>query len=146
MVTEKIVLYGNLLCPMVPPVRSLLERAGAPYDYVDISLDRAARQRVIEINHGNASVPTLVFPDGGTLTEPKLSELTARLEALGHTVFPETFGQRVLIVLQDPKLLTFGLIFLAIGVLAQQPSLLIAGGILLVVTLLGRLPLWRGKR
>ena len=144
--TEKIVLYGNVLCPMVPPVRSLLERAGAPYDYVDISLDRAARQRVLEINNGNASVPTLVFPDGGTLTEPKLSELTARLEALGHTVSPETFSQRVLIVLQDPKILTFGMVFLAIGVFGSEPSLLIAGGVLLALTLLGRLPLWRGKR
>lgn len=137
--TEKIVVYGNMLCPMVPPVRSLLERAGAPYDYVDISLDRAARQRVVEINHGNASVPTLVFPDGGTLTEPKLSELTAKLEALGHTVAPETFGQRALMVMQDPKILTFGLVFLAIGVFGQQPSLLIAGGVLLAVALLGRL-------
>ena len=69
--TEKIVLYGSLTCAMAPPVRNILDRAGAAYDYIDITVDRAARQRVIEINRGYASVPTLVFADGSTLTEPK---------------------------------------------------------------------------
>ena len=88
--SEKIVVYGNEYCAMVPPVRSLLRRANVGYDYVSITLNRAARQQVKEINQGNASVPTLVFPDGSTLTEPTLAELTARLQALGYTVAPET--------------------------------------------------------
>jgi mycoredoxin len=145
--TGKIVVYGSDLCPMVPPVRNLLQRAKVDYDYISISRNRAARAQVMEINDGNASVPTLVFPDGSTLTEPKLAELTPRLEALGHTVSPETFGQRVMIVLQDPKILMFGVVFLAIGLATGEHSLTVAGGVLLVLAGVGRLPwvLGRGK-
>lgn len=136
---EKIVVYGNEFCAMVPPVRSLLQRAGVDYEYRSITFNRAARRRVMEINQGNASVPTLVFPDGSTMTEPALSALTARLEASGHTIAPETFLQRVLLVLEAPSILTFGALFLAIGVVANQPSLTIAGVALLAVVLLGKL-------
>lgn len=135
----KIVVYGNEFCAMVPPVRSLLQRADADYEYHSITFDRAARRRVMEINQGNASVPTLIFPDGSTMTEPTLSALTARLEALGYAVAPETALQRVLLVLEAPTLLTFGMLFLAIGVIAKQPSLTVAGVALLAVVLLGKL-------
>jgi hypothetical protein len=33
----------------------------------------------------------------------------------------------------------FGLVFLGVGVLAEQPSMTVAGGVLLAVALLGRL-------
>lgn len=35
---------------------------------------------------GNESVPTLLFPDGSTLTEPSVGELKAKLESLGYEV------------------------------------------------------------
>ena len=136
---DTIVVYGTEFCAMVPPVRSLLRRAGVTYDYVSLTRNRTARQRVMDINQGNASVPTLVFPDGSTLTEPTLAVLTAKLEALGHTVSPETRLQRVLLVLESPSILTFGMVFLAIGVIASQPSLTVAGATLLALALLGRL-------
>ena len=40
--TEHIVLYGNLTCPMVPPVRSLLKRAGTEFEYAS-GLDFAGK-------------------------------------------------------------------------------------------------------
>jgi mycoredoxin len=131
--------YGNEYCAAVPPVRSLLRRASVDYDYVSISLNRAARRRVMEINDGNASVPTLVFPDGSTLTEPSLAELTARLETLGYAIRPESFWDKVVAVLLAPSILMFGLVFLGVGVLAEQPSMTVAGGVLLAVALVGRL-------
>jgi mycoredoxin len=136
--SEKITLYGSDLCPAAPPVRSLMRRSGAPFDYVSISRNRAARQQVMDINQGNASVPTLVFPDGSTLTEPTMAALTAKIEALGHTIAPETLWQRVRLVLQTPSILLFGLAFFAIGVAAREPSLLIAGSVLLALALVGR--------
>lgn len=135
----KIVLFGSDLCPMVPPVRNLLDRAQADYDYISISRNRAARERVMAINNGNASVPTLVFPDGSTLTEPPLAELTARLEAMGHTVGRSTLWQEILLTLQSPRVLGFGAIFLALGLAMNAPSLTFAGGLLLAMALLGRL-------
>lgn len=46
-----------------------------------VSIDRnpTARQEVMAINGGYASVPTLIFPDGTHLTEPSLAQLTAKL-------------------------------------------------------------------
>ena len=136
--TERIILYGSLTCPMVPPVRSLLQRASAEFDYVDILFNREARRRVIEINQGNASVPTLVFPDGSILTEPAIGDLETKLRGLGLDIPPATLIERVRIVLQTPTLLTFGMIFLVVGVFGNQPSLTVAGGVLLFLTILGR--------
>ena len=42
--------------------------------------DQEARQELIEINGGYASVPTLVFPDGSKLTEPSFSQIRQKLE------------------------------------------------------------------
>ena len=139
LMADKIVVYGGDFCAMAPPVRSLLQRAGVDYDYISISRNRAARQRVMDINQGKASVPTLVFPDGSTLTEPTLLVLTARLQALGHTVAPETFWQGLVLTLESPRILLFGLIFLALGITFEAPALTFAGAVLLPLALLGRL-------
>lgn len=81
-----IILYGHAACPGVPPARHMLERAGAAYEYVNIRQDTEARARVRAINNGNESVPTLVFPDGSTLTEPSSGALQGKLRALGYDV------------------------------------------------------------
>ncbi len=142
---ERIVLYGSDICPMVPPVRNLLDRVRADYDYISISRNRAARERVMEINAGNASVPTLVFPDSSTLTEPTLAELTSKLEEMGFTVGRETFWDVVLLTLQSPRLLSFGAIFLVMGLTLNTPSLTFAGSVLLASAALGRLALLRRR-
>ena len=83
---EKLIMYGTPTCPMVPPVRGVLNRAQVEFDYVNIMEDATGSARVKEINNGNASVPTLVFPDGSTLTEPSTAVLRQKLEALGYEV------------------------------------------------------------
>jgi mycoredoxin len=82
--TEKIILYGHPGCLMVNPVRMLLENSRADYDYINIYQDDEARSIVKGVNHGNESVPTLVFPDGSTLTEPSNKILIEKLIALGY--------------------------------------------------------------
>ncbi|MEJ2012665.1 MAG: glutaredoxin domain-containing protein [Anaerolineales bacterium] len=64
-------------------MRFALDRAGVKYEYVNIRQDEAARARVRAINAGCESVPTLVFPDGTSLTEPSKEELEQRLASLG---------------------------------------------------------------
>lgn len=83
-----IILYGTPTCPGLPPVRGLLKQARIPHDYIDISRDRAAAATVRAINDGNESVPTLVFPDGSSLTEPTVGQLKGKLEAFGYRVGP----------------------------------------------------------
>jgi len=85
-IPDKIIVYGHPACPGVPPVRALLWRSGAAFAYINIYQDIAARQHVREINSGYESVPTLVFPDGSTLTEPSIGELKRKLESLGYRV------------------------------------------------------------
>ena len=84
--TEKIILYGHAACFGVPPARQMLQKAGAPFEYIDIYQSAEAAARVRSINNGNESVPTLVFPDGSTLTEPSAWALRRKLTELGYRV------------------------------------------------------------
>ena len=52
---------------------------GIPVNQISIDGDPEARSMVMAINNGYASVPTLVFPDGTTLTEPTLAQLSTHL-------------------------------------------------------------------
>lgn len=85
-----IVVYGHELCPMVVPVRTVLDQAQVPYTYINIHQDPQAAEQVRRINQGNESVPTLVFEDGSTLTEPSTAKLTAKLHSLGYQVASST--------------------------------------------------------
>lgn len=84
--TPIVTLYGTKVCPGVPPVKNMFKWAKVPYTYVDIHTDEEARARVREINNGFESVPTLIFNDGTTLTEPSAGQLTGKLNELGYTV------------------------------------------------------------
>ena len=46
--TEKVVMYGTPTCPMVPPVRGMLDRAQVEFDYVNIAEDAAGHSLVRE--------------------------------------------------------------------------------------------------
>lgn len=71
---------------MVPPVLNALQKAAVDFEYIDIRQDTAARLHVLEINNGNESVPTLVFADDSTLTEPGLRALRHKLVEQGYAV------------------------------------------------------------
>ncbi len=83
---HQIIMYGHNACPQVPPVAGALRSAGAHFEYVNIHRDADARLRVREINAGNETVPTLVFPDGSILTEPTGDQLYKKLRSMGYKV------------------------------------------------------------
>jgi mycoredoxin len=83
---DTIILYGHRTCPNLGPVRGLLTKSKVRFEYIDIHQDGAAAARVRTINNGHESVPTLVFPDGGTLTEPTVRELESKLRSMGYRV------------------------------------------------------------
>jgi mycoredoxin len=83
---DTIILYGHPACPNLGPVKGLLTQSKVRFEYIDIHHDTAAAARVRAINTGNESVPTLVFADGSTLTEPTVGELQLKLESLGYKV------------------------------------------------------------
>lgn len=83
---DTITVYGHPNCPSLGPVKGLLTQSKIKFEYIDIHQDNDAAARVRNINNGNESVPTLVFPDGSTLTEPTVGELKSKLETLGYKV------------------------------------------------------------
>ena len=83
---QKIILYAHPACPTVYPVQGMLKQAQADFEYINIYEDYDAREHVREINNGYESVPTLVFPDGSTLTEPSERQLRRKLQQMGYLV------------------------------------------------------------
>ncbi len=59
-----------------------LDREGIPFEIVDIEKRPEAAETVEQANGGNQTVPTLLFPDGTTQTNPSLAEVKQKLDAL----------------------------------------------------------------
>ena len=76
---DKITIYGTAWCPDCARSRRLLERHKIAFDWVDIEKNVAGREYVVSVNHGNRSVPTILFPDGSFLVEPSDTELERKL-------------------------------------------------------------------
>ena len=74
-----ITLYTSNWCAHAMRVEGFLEKHNVSVNTINIDKDREARDTLIEINGGYASVPTLIFPDGSKLTEPSFGQLRAKL-------------------------------------------------------------------
>lgn len=83
---DNIIVYGHQTCPSLGPVKEVLTQSKVKFDYIDIHQDSDAAAIVREINNANESVPTLVFPDGSTMSEPSVGELQSKLKSLGYKV------------------------------------------------------------
>lgn len=77
--TTPIMLYTSRFCGHSQAVERFMKKHKVPFDRVNIDGDTAARERVKAINNGYASVPTLIFSDGSTLTEPSFRQLRVKL-------------------------------------------------------------------
>ena len=76
---KPIILYTSNFCGHSRSVERFLEQQEIPVEVINIDGNQEARARLMEINGGYASVPTLIFPDGSKLTEPPLSHLRREL-------------------------------------------------------------------
>jgi len=56
-----------------------LDRDGITYTEVDIDREPAAAEVVMSLNAGNRTVPTVIFPDGSSATNPDVGEVSGRL-------------------------------------------------------------------
>lgn len=78
--SDRIIMYKSNYCPHSWSVERFLNQHEIEVEYVDIDGNPDARQKVMALNNGYASVPTLLFPDGTQLTEPSFRELRAKLD------------------------------------------------------------------
>lgn len=79
---SQLTVYGAEWCGDCRRSKSLLDRLGVPYEYVDIENDDQARDVAVGIA-GSQTIPVVVFPDGSHAVEPsdpwmrgKLAELS----------------------------------------------------------------------
>jgi mycoredoxin len=78
-VTAALTVYSTSWCGYCHRLKTQLDRAGIGYDEVDIERHPEAAEIVEQANHGNQTVPTVVFADGSALTNPSVAEVAARL-------------------------------------------------------------------
>jgi mycoredoxin len=76
-----VTMYSTTWCGYCRRLKSQLDREGIAVDVVDIEHDDDAAVFVMQVNGGNQTVPTVVFPDGSAATNPSLAEVKARLRA-----------------------------------------------------------------
>jgi mycoredoxin len=74
-------MYTTDWCGYCVRLKDGLERAGIQYDEVNIEQVPEAADVVMDVNGGNRTVPTVVFPDGTALTNPSLREVKEKLAA-----------------------------------------------------------------
>ena len=71
-----VTIYGTTWCFQCHLTREFLEKRGIDFEWIDIDQSAEGERFVRQVNRGNRSVPTLLFDDGSTLTEPSLKVLT----------------------------------------------------------------------
>jgi mycoredoxin len=74
-------MFSTTWCGYCRRLKSQLEHEGIGYNEVNIERVPQAADYVMQVNGGNQTVPTVVFPDGTAATNPSLAEVKARLAA-----------------------------------------------------------------
>ena len=74
-----ITMYVSSGCPQSWATERFINDNEVDVDLINIDKVAGAREKLIEINGGYASVPTLMFADGTRLTEPSFRQLRDKL-------------------------------------------------------------------
>jgi mycoredoxin len=77
-----VVMYTTAWCVDCWRAKQVMDSMKVEYTEIDISGDEEATELVVRLNRGFCSVPTLVFPDGSVMTEPRTTALVAKLQSL----------------------------------------------------------------
>jgi mycoredoxin len=75
-------MYSTPWCGYCHRLKTQLDREGIEYTVVDIEADETAAELVMKANGGNQTVPTVLFADGSTLTNPTIVQVKAQLQEL----------------------------------------------------------------
>jgi mycoredoxin len=81
---EALIIYSTTWCGPCRTLKRLLTEQGITFAEVNIDETPGAAEFVMSVNRGNQTVPTVLFPDGSTLTNPRLSDVTTKLGKLGR--------------------------------------------------------------
>src|SRR5215467_8612717 len=81
---ETIIVYGTTWCPDCRRAKQFLRDQRISFAWVDIEHDAEGLAVVERVNDGKHIIPTIVFPDGSTLTEPSNARLAQKLGVAQH--------------------------------------------------------------
>jgi mycoredoxin len=76
-----VTMFSTTWCGYCRVLKKALDREGIVYAEVNIEQAPDAAEFVRNVNGGNQTVPTVLFPDGSAATNPSLREVKARLAA-----------------------------------------------------------------
>ena len=80
--TSSFTMYSTPWCGYCHRLKSQLEREGISFEVVDIEQHPEAAAIVESANGGNQTVPTLVYADGTSMTNPSVLQVKDKLAAL----------------------------------------------------------------
>jgi mycoredoxin len=83
--TQPLTMYTTPWCGYCRRLKSQLAREGIEIIEVDIEREPAAADYVMTVNGGNQTVPTVLFADGSTLTNPSVRAIKQRMDELAVT-------------------------------------------------------------
>ena len=79
---QPLTMYTTTWCGYCRRLKSQLAREGIEIIEVDIEREPDAAEYVMSVNGGFQTVPTVLFPDGSTLTNPSARAVRQRMEDL----------------------------------------------------------------
>ena len=74
-----VTMFSTTWCGYCRVLKQALDREGIAYSEVNIENEPGAADFVMQVNGGNQTVPTVLFPDGSALTNPSLGQVKAAL-------------------------------------------------------------------
>jgi mycoredoxin len=74
-----ITMFSTSWCGYCARLKNQLTSAGIAYREINIEEVEGTAELVERINGGNQTVPTVLFPDGSSATNPSLADVKARL-------------------------------------------------------------------
>ncbi|HUH52678.1 MAG TPA: mycoredoxin [Microbacteriaceae bacterium] len=72
-------MFSTQWCGYCKRLKVMLDHEGINYTEIDIEIDDEAANLVGSVNGGNHVVPTVLFADGSTATNPSLGEVKERI-------------------------------------------------------------------
>ena len=78
----QLTMYTTTWCAYCRRLKSQLAAEGIEMAEVNIEEEPGAADYVMSVNGGNQTVPTVVFPDGSTMTNPSAADVKHRLSEL----------------------------------------------------------------
>lgn len=77
--TGTVTMFSTTWCGYCRRLKSQMDAAGVSYSEVNIEEHPDAAAFVEQVNGGNQTVPTVLFPDGTAATNPSLAQVKERL-------------------------------------------------------------------